>query len=817
MNKKNSKNEISEERIKPGKSVFSERNLAEPEFIQEDLNASLDGEGPVTHDVVVDEHILEETEPVLSRIISSYANYSGSDDSERIREAFLFARKAHKTQRRATGEPYIIHPLATAEILIELEVDCDTLVAALLHDTVEDTGITVEEISEKFGENVAMLVDGVTKLSRIPYSSKEEIQAENFRKMFLAMAKDIRVVLIKLADRLHNMRTIKHMSPEKQMEKARETLDIYAPLAHRLGIYKMKWELEDLCLRYIDKEVYYELVGSISQKRSEREHYLEDIIVQLNQKIADMGIKAEIEGRPKHFYSIYHKMKTQDKGLDQIYDLFAARIIVDSVADCYAVLGLVHELYKPMPGRFKDYIAMPKPNMYQSLHTTVIGPKGIPFEVQIRTFSMHRTAEYGIAAHWRYKENPSASSRNEPFEGKLAWLRQLLEWQKDMRDAGEFMESLKSGLVADEVFVFTPKGEVKSLPAGSVPIDFAYNIHSGIGNRMYGAKVNGRIVPLTYELKNGDIVEILTSEKVHGPSRDWLKIVKSASARTKITQWFKKEMREENVVRGKEIVEREIRKTGFQPSQLLKHEFLEPLFKRYTLNSLDDIYASIGYGGLSAGKIIPRLRDEYIRNLPEDERIKLGYRISPSGQVVYSPGTAADETQTLPRTQRQKQGRRYDQGIVVKGIDNCLVKMSRCCSPVPGDPIIGYVTRGKGVAVHRTDCTNIRHLMGAAAGSGADAEKASRLIDVAWSKEETNSTYQVELKILARDRRHLLGDISNAIAEEKVSILSGSMTAMKDVTATLLMSVEVNSQQQYDRLLGRIKAVKDVIEVIRGN
>jgi guanosine-3',5'-bis(diphosphate) 3'-pyrophosphohydrolase len=425
-------------------------------------------------------------------------------------------------------------------------------------------------VASLFGEDVASLVDGVTKLSRIPYSSKEEIQAESFRKMFLAMAKDIRVVLIKLADRLHNMRTMKHMSPEKQVEKARETLDIYAPLAHRLGIYKIKWELEDLCLRYIDRDAYYELVGAISQKRSEREQYLEEIVYQIQNKIKEMGITAEIEGRPKHFYSIYRKMKTQDKEIDQIYDLFATRIIVDTVADCYAVLGLVHELYKPMPGRFKDYIAMPKPNMYQSLHTTVIGPKGIPFEVQIRTMSMHRTAEYGIAAHWRYKENTPANAHNDRFDGKLTWLRQLLEWQKDMRDAGEFMETLKSGLVADEVFVFTPKGEVRSLPAGSVPIDFAYNIHSGIGNRMYGAKVNGRIVPLTYELKNGDIVEILTSEKVHGPSRDWLKIVKSTSARNKISQWFKKEMREENVVRGKEIVEREIKKTGFQPAQLLK-------------------------------------------------------------------------------------------------------------------------------------------------------------------------------------------------------------------------------------------------------
>lgn len=762
-----------------------------------------------------------ETEQALRRVVSRYEAYSGKTDGDRIVAAFNYARDAHESQRRATGEPYIIHPLATAEILTELEVDCDTLIAALLHDTIEDTGKSYEELAALFGEDVASLVDGVTKLSRIPYSSKEEIQAENFRKMFLAMAKDIRVVLIKLADRLHNMRTMKHMNPEKQLEKARETLDIYAPLAHRLGIYKIKWELEDLCLRYIDRDAYYELVGAISQKRSERESYLEEVVVQIQNKIREMGIKAEIEGRPKHFYSIYRKMKTQDKELDQIFDLFAARIIVDTVADCYAVLGLVHELYKPMPGRFKDYIAMPKPNMYQSLHTTVIGPKGIPFEVQIRTLAMHRTAEYGIAAHWRYKENAAADTGSEKFEGKLTWLRQLLEWQKDMRDAGEFMEQLRNGLVADEVFVFTPKGEVRSLPAGSVPIDFAYNIHSGIGNRMYGAKVNGRIVPLTYELKNGDIVEILTSEKVHGPSRDWLKIVKSTSARNKISQWFKKEMREENVIRGKEIIEREIKKTGFTPGMLLKPEFLEPLYRRYTLATLDDMFAAIGYGGLSAGKIVPRLRDEFIRSLPEEERLRLGYRLSPSGQVVYSPQAtllSSDEaTQTLSRSAKARPPARFDQGVVVKGIDNCLVRLSRCCSPVPGDPIIGFVTRGKGVAVHRTDCSNIRHLLAASGTSGNDAEKASRLIDVAWSKEDTNSTYQVELKILAHDRRRLLADVSDAIAEEKVSILSGKLTAMKDVTATLIMTIEVNSQAQFDRVTGRIKAIKDIIEVRRGS
>ncbi len=750
----------------------------------------------------------------IQTICRRFEAYSGVS-SEMIEKAYRWALEAHGGQLRATGEPYIIHPLATAEILTELEVDSDTIIAALLHDTVEDTARTIDEVREIFGEDVAALVDGVTKLERLSFSSKEEVQAENFRKMFLAMAKDIRVVIIKLADRLHNMRTMKHLPPEKQIEKARETLDIYAPLAHRLGIYKMKWELEDLCLRYIDRDAFYELVGSISQKRSEREKYLEEIVLQLQTKIKEMGIKAEIEGRPKHFYSIYRKMKTQDKSLDQIYDLFASRIIVDTVADCYAILGLVHELYKPMPGRFKDYIAMPKPNMYQSLHTTVIGPKGIPFEVQIRTFAMHRTAEYGIAAHWRYKEKPG--SANDHDDGKLTWLRQLLEWQKEMRDAGEFMESLKSGLVADEVFVFTPKGEVRSLPLGAVPIDFAYNIHSGIGNSMYGAKVNGRIVPLTYELKNGDIVEILTSEKVHGPSRDWLKIVKSNSARSKISGWFKKEMREENVVRGREIIEREVKKTGFTPAQLLKNEFLEPIYRRYTLNSVNDLYASVGFGGLSAGRVVPRLRDEYIRSLPEEERTRLGYRLSPTGQVVFSTQPLQTE-ETARKPDRSDRKRAYsDKGIVVKGIDNVLVRLSRCCSPVPGDKIIGYVTRGKGVAVHRTDCSNIRNLLSSAPLSGADAERASRLIDVSWADDTMETAFTVELKIIAHDRRHLLADVSNAISDEKVSIISGQMTAMKDVTATLLMTIEVSSQTQYDRVIGRIKAIRDVIEVKRGH
>ncbi len=754
----------------------------------------------------------------LDILLRRYRSYSKIDESDRIVRAYEFMLNAHEGQVRATGEPYAIHPLAVALILTELEPEASTLVAALLHDTVEDTGLSIEFLASEFGEEIAELVDGVTKLDRLAFSSKEEVQAENFRKMLLAMARDIRVVLIKLADRLHNMRTMKHLTPDRQQVKARETLDIYAPLAHRLGIYKWKWELEDLCLRYLDRDAFYELVGSISQKRSEREHYVSQIITELKQVIERMGIHCEIEGRPKHFYSIYRKMHQQNKNLDQIYDLFAARIIVNSVADCYSVLGVVHELYRPIPGRFKDYIAMPKPNMYQSLHTTVIGPKGMPFEVQIRTFAMHRTAEYGIAAHWKYKEEDKKQTPGTTaLDEKMAWLRQLLDWQKDMRDAGEYMESLKNGLIAEEVFVFTPKGDVVALPAGAVPIDFAYNIHSGIGNRMYGAKVNGRIVPLTYELQNGDIVEILTSDKVHGPSRDWLKLVKSSSARSKINQWFKREMRDENIARGREVFEREMKKSGFTAQQLLKSEVLEKVFRRYTLASLDDLYSSIGYGGISAGKILTRLRDEYIKSIPEDERHQYGFFVTATGQVMPVPpaGITGAGEKGGREPVRTRPSKAADKGVIVKGVENCLVRLSRCCNPVPGDPIVGYVTRGQGVAVHRTDCSNVRQLLRDSSGSVRDAERASRLIDVSWAEEETGATYQVELRITAHDRRHLLADISNAIADEKISILSGQLTAMKDVTATIKMLVEVNGQNQLDRVIGRLKAIRDVLDVRR--
>lgn len=767
----------------------------------------------------IDENLLAN----LNDLISRFQEYSHQEDTKNIRDAFLFAYKAHITQRRKSGEQFIIHPLETANILVELEMDQDTLLAALLHDTVEDNKlIELSHIEELFGESVAVMVGGVTKLGRIPYSSRVEEQAENMRKMFLSMAKDIRVVIIKLADRLHNMRTLKHQKPEKQVEIANETIEIYAPLAHRLGIYKIKWELEDLCLRYLKKDAYYELVGSISQKRSDREEFMTQVINDLYNKIGQKDIKAEIEGRPKHFYSIYNKMQEQDKSLDQIYDLFACRIIVETVSDCYAVLGIVHDTYYPMPGRFKDYIAMPKPNMYQSLHTTVIGRKGTPFEVQIRTMNMHRTAEYGIAAHWRYKEGgyskDSMTSADGSLDMKLSWLRQLLEWQRDSKDAGEYMDDLKNGLQAEEVFVFTPKGDVVPLPSDSVPIDFAYYIHSGIGNHMYGAKVNGRNVPLTYKLENGDIVEVLTSEKVQGPSQDWMKIVKSNNARSKIRHWFKLDRREENVSRGKEILEREMKKTGFTVSQLTGAKIIEVVLKKNSCSSLEDLQALVGYGDITPAKIVGRLKIEYVKSLSKEEQFDLGYRVTTGGRLVEASKIPIVETeQSVGSPIRPISSRKEDMGVVVKGIDNCLIHISRCCSPVPGDSIIGYVTRGKGVGIHRVECSNIRNIMKNAVKSSEAAERAARLIDVYWRERGEQDSFQVGLTILAHDRTHLLGDISNAIADEKASIIKAAVHSMKDVTANFQMTIEIKNQNQYDRIVGRIKAIQDVFEVRRGH
>lgn len=786
----------------------------------------------------------------IDEVVYSYENYARKAnlkeerimvDAQMIYDAFLFAYKAHADQKRKTGEPYIIHPVATAEILLELEVDAETLQAALLHDTIEDTIVTKELVEKVFGSDVAYLVDGVTKLTQFEYPAKgdiqrEEIQAENVRKMFMAMADDLRVVLIKLADRLHNMRTMKHQSPEKQIEKARETLDIYAPLAHRLGIYKMKWELEDLCLRYLDPNAYYELVGMIATKRSERERFMEEVVDELSKKLNEYGIKhAEIEGRPKHFYSIYNKMKTQDKSLEQIYDLFACRIIVETVTDCYTVLGIVHEMYQHIPGRFKDYIAMPKGNMYQSIHTTVIGKGGIPFEVQIRTFLMHRTAEYGIAAHWRYKDTGTSKPGNRPddFDNKLTWIRQILDSQKDTRDATDFLDVLKKNLAPDDVCVFTPKGDVIMLPLGSCPIDFAYNIHSGIGNHMHGAKVNGRIVPLSYELKTGDIVEILSSDKITGPSRDWAKMVKTASARGKINAWFKKESREENIKSGKEMLEREVQRNGFTPLQLYTHKAFEAIFQKYSFTNLQDMYASIGYGVLSAQRIFGKLRDDYLMSLSETEREALGYKINVAGQLVYSPNEKIEDigknsiakmpktpsTQPVNTPVKKVSKNRFTKsssGIIVDGLENCSVRISKCCHPLKGDEIVGYITQSGVVGVHKTSCPNILNIHRFSGRSDKDKERENRLIHTYWAEEPgSDHYYEVEIRIYASDRKHLLSNITDVIGMEDVFISKVTSQSNKDFTALIFLTIEVKDNSEYERVIGRIKGIRDVIEVGR--
>jgi GTP diphosphokinase / guanosine-3',5'-bis(diphosphate) 3'-diphosphatase len=727
-----------------------------------------------------------------SRLVEKIKKYNPQCDFTLIEKAYKIAKTVHDGQRRESGDPYIIHPLEVACILAELELDSTAIIAAILHDTVEDTAFTKEQVKENFGDEVTLLVDGVTKLEKIPYTTKEEQHAENLRKMFLAMAKDIRVIMIKLADRLHNMRTLKYRTPEKQIEQAKETLEIYAPLAHRLGISKIKWELEDICLRYIDPKEYYDLVDKISKKRKEREAYINHILETLKIKTRELGIEEpHIDGRPKHFYSIYKKMKDQGKTLEQIYDLFAVRIIVNSVKDCYAVLGLVHELFKPMPGRFKDYIAMPKPNMYQSLHNTLIGPEGIPFEVQIRTWDMHRVAEVGIAAHWKYKEGHTGNnSASGDTDSKLSWLRQLLEWQKDMRDAKEFMETLKIDLFTDEVFVFTPKGDVRSLPVGSTPIDFAYAIHSAIGNKMMGAKINGRMVQLDYELKNGDIIEILTSPNVHGPSRDWLKKIKSSEARNKINQWFKKENRDENIVRGKELVEKELKKQGFGHSQLFKTEWVEIVLKKYNFNTLEDMFAGIGYGAITAGKIVTRLKDEYRKTLKPEELEELALE-----QLTQQRGD---------KDKDRKKNNIPESGISVKGIDNCLVRISRCCNPVPGDAIVGYITRGRGVSVHRKDCTNI--------SDNIDGD--NRLIEVSWYS-ANNIAYKVDITLMANDRTALLMEVTNVIAETKIPLKAINARTTREQIAIMNLTLEIIDTEQLDKIIKKLKKIDSVFEVTR--
>ncbi|MDD2235013.1 MAG: bifunctional (p)ppGpp synthetase/guanosine-3',5'-bis(diphosphate) 3'-pyrophosphohydrolase [Desulfitobacteriaceae bacterium] len=706
-----------------------------------------------------------------------------ADQLEKIDLAYQFAAEAHYGQHRNSGVDYIQHPLEVALILAELELDQPTIIAALLHDVIEDTEYNFADIEKKFGNEVALLVDGVTKLGRIEYKSKEEIQVENLRKMFLAMAKDIRVILIKLADRLHNMRTLKYHSLEKQKEIAQETLEIFAPLANRLGIFRIKWELEDFAFRFLKPEEYYDLVEGIALQRREREALINTVIKELKQRLDEIGIKADIAGRPKHFYSIYQKMIKQNKELSEIYDLTAVRVIVDSVNDCYGALGIVHTLWKPIPGRFKDYIAMPKPNMYQSLHSTLIGAQGEPFEIQIRTWEMHRTSEYGIAAHWKYKEGYKQSNAN--FDKKLAWLRQLSEWQHESREPGEYMESLKIDLFADTVFVFTPRGDVVELPKGSCPVDFAYRVHTDVGHRCIGAKINNRIVPLDTKLNNGDILEILTAKQGNGPSRDWLSFVKTSLAKNRIRGWFKKEQREDNIIRGRESLEREVRKLGLDPAVVLKNENVLDLAKANNLAGIDDLYSIIGDGALTANRVLGRLREGIAKEAREKQQLAVLQQGETKSSSLYgkaSPG-----------------------GVRVKGVDNVLVRFSRCCNPLPGDEITGYITRGRGVSIHRVDCVNAQK---------SSPEEQSRVIEVMWD-DKSGAIYFVDVKISGEDRPHLVTDIMNIIADTRTHILGINARVGKDKEADILISIEIRDLNHLNYILQKIRRVKDVTYVER--
>ena len=711
-------------------------------------------------------------------------------DIDIIEKAYNFASEAHKSQKRESGEPYIIHPIDVAEILAELGMDTNTIAAGLLHDVLEDTDCTYKEMSDMFNEEIASLVNGVTKLGKIEYKSKQEQQADNVRKMLLAMAKDIRVIIIKLADRLHNMRTLKFMSKEKQKLKAKETLDIYAPLAHRLGMSKIKWELEDLSFRYLHEEEYYDLVRQIAEKRVEREAYISSIIDDLYKNLEESGIDSDIEGRPKHFYSIYRKMVNKNKTIEQIFDLTAIRILVNSVKDCYGVLGIVHTIYKPIPGRFKDYIAMPKPNMYQSLHTTVIGPQGKTFEIQIRTFDMHKTAEYGIAAHWKYKEGDAGEDKEKGFEKKLAWLRDMLEWQKETSDAEEFMEGFKIDLFSDEIFVFTPKGVVINLASGSTPIDFAYRIHTDVGNRCIGAKVNGKIVPLDYKLKTGEIVEIITSQSAKGPNMDWLNIAKSNQAKSKIKSWLKKAKKDENINKGKELLEKELRKQGVILSEITKGDSYERLAKRYNLHNSDDIYAAVGVGSISASTFVSRLKEE-----------NLGDKVKQSDEEI-----AKNIEEHIAKSDRvnKKEG---NYGITVKGESNLMIRFARCCNPVPGDEIQGYITKGRGVSVHRTDCSNLKSLI--------DYDP-NKVVDVSWGMSK-GASYVAEVRVKSDDRMGVLSDIMKVITDSGLHLNALNANSAKGNEALINIKVKIDSIEQLRELMKKIRRLKGVTDVFRVN
>ena len=711
----------------------------------------------------------------MSEYYNDFIRRHKLEDDPMLEKAFVMAENAHAGQLRHSGEPFFTHPLAVADIVADLGLDTTTIVATILHDAVEDTQLTTEDIGREFTPEIAKLVDGVTKLNNYDFKTREEQQWESLRKMFLAMASDIRVVIIKLADRLHNMRTLKYQSENKQIEKATETLEIYAPLAHRLGISAIQWELEDLSLKFLHPDEYFEIANKIASTREEREKQINSVIVKLEDKFAEMKIKAEIEGRPKHIYSIYKKMREKHKVFEEVYDLIAIRIIVSSIKDCYGVLGIVHTMWKPIPLRFKDYIAVPKQNMYQSLHTTLLGEDGKPFEVQIRTYDMHRTAEYGIAAHWKYKEGGKESG----MDSKLAWLRELMEWQNDLKDSKEFMETLKVDLFADNVFVFTPKGDVKDFVTGATPLDFAYSVHSAIGNKCVGAKINGKIVPLDYKLRTGDIVEIITSNSAT-PSRDWLKFVKTAQARSKIKQWFKKQLKEENIVKGREMLEKEAKRQGYNLyEQLLKPDWLSVLYKRFTLNSQDDMFAAIGYGALSANQILSKLIEQF----------KMANKID----------SGSEELKIVKRT-----GKGAEEDITVEGNTGLAVRFAKCCNPVPGDDIIGYITRGRGVCVHTKECKNLHNV---------DKE---RLIEVAWAGDQTTS-YNVEIQIVADDRPGLMVEIAQAMYNMGRDITAINAHSAKNGVATISLRSNITSVQDLHDLMNKLKALKGVRDVFRVN
>jgi len=731
-------------------------------------------------------------EVLYNKLIETIRQYHPSSDLSDIERAYKVAKEAHEGQFRKSGEPYIIHPLCVAIILAELELDKESIIAGLLHDVVEDTVMTSEDVAREFGDEVALLVDGVTKLTQLNYQhDKIEVQAENLRKMFLAMAKDIRVIMIKLADRLHNMRTMQYQSPAKQVEKSRETMDIYAPIAHRLGISKIKVELDDLSMKHLMPDTYNDLVKQVDINRPGREAFIKSIIKEVGMHISNAGIEAEIDGRVKHFFSIYRKMVNQNKTLDQIYDIFAVRIKVDTVKDCYAALGVIHEMYKPIPGRFKDYIAMPKPNMYQSLHTTLIASNGQPFEVQIRTYEMHRIAEYGIAAHWKYKEGKTGES-DKSEEAKLSWLRQILEWQRDMSDNKEFLSSIKNdlNLFSDSVYCFTPTGDVKTLPAGSNPIDFAYSIHSAVGNKMVGARVNGKLVNIDYEIKNGDRIEIITSQNSKGPSRDWLSMVKSTQARNKINQWFKQELKEDNIIKGKELISNYCKSKGIVLSEINKPEFVEKALRKYGYKDWNAVLAAVGHGALKEGQIVNKLNEEYQKTKKAEITDK---------QVLDS--IVASESK---EKEKEKKGKG---GIVVKGIHDVAVRFSKCCNPVPGDEIVGFVTRGRGISIHRTDCVNILNF---------PANERARLIEAEWEQTENkDEKYSAEINIYAGNRKGLIVDISRLFTEANIDVRFMNSRVNKKQLATINLGFVVSGKEELNRLIDNLRKIDGVTDIER--